>query len=385
MEDMISTQIAEAIKKIAPILVNNIPGGGIIAIADEEKIVYKAASTAFNIPSLNEGMPLRKGSGPVKAMKERRQIDEAVPRSVYGTRIHITSLPIIDDDVVHGVLGFIFPRLHPLGRAFYDFAPIITEMFHEGAFVYITDLDKVAGLQGSAKFDLPQWKIGDVLSDNTIARIAIKEKRMLSKDLDASTYGVPVRITSYPCFDEDDPAKVVATFGMILPKKTAKDLQEMSCRLSESLNEISAVIQEMAASASEVSCNEEHLNTNVVEIIEASEKITEVLDFIKQIADQTKMLGLNAAIEAARAGESGHGFGVVAEEIRKLSDVSKSTAIKINGFINEIKQKVEIARRSSELTLRASQEQAAASEEMSASIQEITGMSEQLGRIAETL
>lgn len=159
----------------------------------------------------------------------------------------------------------------------------------------------------------------------------------------------------------------------------------MSSHLSGNLGEISAVVQELAASAAEISSYEERLNTSIDEVIIASEKITEVLDFIKQIANQTKMLGLNAAIEAARAGESGRGFGVVAEEIRRLSDESKSTVVRIEGYIREIKQKVDIARHNSESTLRASQEQAAANEEMSASIQGITEISDQLERIAKTL
>lgn len=382
---MISSQTAEALKNVAPTLVNLIPGGAIIAVADNEKIVYKTASAGFNIPAIKEGIPIKQDSGTIRAMKEKRRIDETVPRTVYGIRLHITSLPIIDDDEVHGVLGIVLPRLHPMAQTFNDFAPIITDMFHEGAFLYMTDQQRVGGMKGSAKFDLPQWKVGDVLHDNTIARRVIREKRMISEDLDDSTFGVPVRVISYPLFDEDEPNQALGTFGMILPKKTASDLQQMALHLSENLEQISAVVQELAASASEISLSEERLNTSIDEVIISTEKISEVLDFIKEIANQTKMLGLNAAIEAARAGEFGRGFGVVADEIRRLSDESKTTVVKIDRFTNEIKRKVETARHNSESTLRAAQEQAAANQEMSASIMEITEMSDRLGKIARTL
>lgn len=380
---MINSQAVEGIKQIASILVDSIPGGMLIAIADRNEVVWKVASKVFDVPALNVGTRVREGGGPHQAMQQRKVTEEKVPRAVYGMRLIMTSIPIIDDDLTTGVLILTTPRLHPIARAFNDFAPLMANMFPEGVYIYMTDLEKFAYIQNSDKFNVNNYAVGDPIKDDSIARTVIRSKQMVATELDSSTYGVPVMVVNYPCFDEDDPTQVVATFGVIIPRKTATDLRTMSSNLSRSLEEVTSTIQEMAASSSNISINEQELNTNIKGIFQLSEDINGVLGFIKQIADETKMLGLNAAIEAARAGEVGRGFGVVAEEIRKLSDESKTTVGSIKDLTDKIKAKVDETLNNSEVTLRSSEEQAAASQEMSASIEEITALAERLEKIAE--
>jgi len=152
--------------------------------------------------------------------------------------------------------------------------------------------------------------------------------------------------------------------------------------LSDGISQISATMEELGASACTVNKNQTNLNEEIKHVNVVTGEINQVTTFIKEIADETRLLGLNAAIEAARAGEAGLGFGVVAQEIRKLSADSKQTVGKIQEFTTTIKASVDKTVIMGNETALTVEQQAAAIQEVTASIEEIHSLTEQLTALA---
>jgi len=82
---------------------------------------------------------------------------------------------------------------------------------------------------------------------------------------------------------------------------------------------------------------------NILSLSERTQQIEEIIATVNGIADQSKLLALNASIEAARAGEEGRGFAVVANEVRQLAEQSRLATSRVAGILNEIQQAANLA------------------------------------------
>lgn len=382
---MIKQSDVEAFKRVLKLFIDHFPGTA-FSITDREVITEMIVNKDFKLDFFKVGMRMDQWGdrGGYKTMRTGQPQTEELVTVIFGSRLLLHNEAIVDDDgEIVGSIGYVTIRNHPITNAFPHFAPMIAEMFPEGAGLYLTDHEKIVSKQDSSKFSIPNVNNGMMLGNETASMQAMKQNKMVALALPKDAYGVPVMNVSYPLVDVDK--KVIGAFGIMTPKETANMLQDISNNLNQNLSEIAAVVEELAASSTDIMSNQFNLSKNVSEVSGFLVSINEILTLIKEIADETKMLGLNAAIEAARAGDAGAGFSVVASEIRKLSDQSRETVARIRELTGNIGRKVQDTISSSELSMKSTEEQAAATQEVSASLQEITSMAHNLKEIARKL
>jgi len=108
--------------------------------------------------------------------------------------------------------------------------------------------------------------------------------------------------------------------------------------LSASVREITGQTTQSSAAARDAVGRTENASTDIAELVEAAQKIGDVVKLINDIAEQTNLLALNATIEAARAGDAGKGFAVVASEVKSLANQTAKATQEISEQVNGMQQ-----------------------------------------------
>ncbi|MEK5230472.1 methyl-accepting chemotaxis protein [Lysinibacillus sp. FSL K6-0232] len=117
---------------------------------------------------------------------------------------------------------------------------------------------------------------------------------------------------------------------------SSNQMMTLSVESKQAVHEVEQLIDALGEQSQKTSLSMSNLS-------ERSKQIAEIVNVIGEISNQTNLLALNASIEAARAGEHGKGFSVVAEEVRKLAESTKTSTEDIANLTKKIEEQIGLA------------------------------------------
>lgn len=211
---------------------------------------------------------------------------------------------------------------------------------------------------------------GDPLRPGGAAYECIKAKDVVSLIVSKEVFGVEIKATGIPV--KDDQNKIVGSIVLVKSLKKHYEISNLSDLLSNDLKIISEGSNKIAVGINNAVQASDKIALEVKEAESNTKDTDNILNFIKTIASQTNMLGLNAAIEASHAGEQGKGFSVLAQEIRKMSNSSNKSINEINLILKKIRTSVMNISGSVTVTSDSFKDQLAQIKEITASIKDIS-------------
>lgn len=269
---------------------------------------------------------------------------------------------------------------HELIRAFVKVAPLLKSLTNDDITIGIYDTEKLIINIPGRTFSL-NVKPGDPLVEGDIVTDAIRNNKALSAVVPKELFGFPLAARAIPLHDEQ--GRVIGGVGMGTSLEKANALFEMAESFSAIVEQTTASIEDISQSIAHLTERVTDVTNQMTDVSSSAQQIGKISSVVKEISDQSSMLGLNASIEAARAGEVGRGFSVVADEIRKLATSSKENVDQINGITKNIQEFLQRLNHAFSDINTLTDTQSRTIQEFSATIHEISIKAEELAQVAE--
>lgn len=218
-------------------------------------------------------------------------------------------------------------------QAFKIVAPYLNDAIATDVGVLVAENNVVAAYAPADALNFG-YKPGDTVTGKVSLRAMESGRQIVTMfNKEQSAHGVPYIACALPIKDGN---KVVGCVTTTEPINSYLEVIGAVEGLSDSSQTMAATLEQLFAKSAELATTSGNLNELGRDMLALTKQTDEIVDFIRNVANQTNLLGLNAAIEAARVGEMGRGFGVVAEEVRKLATASADSVKNITSALQRI-------------------------------------------------
>ncbi len=212
---------------------------------------------------------------------------------------------------------------------------------------------------------------------------AQRKKTVVQTIVPKDVWGFEFKSIASPVLDEK--GRVVGAIGVGYNLELQNFLLDSSQMIVAAADEIAASSQEVLSSAISLDGKFADMESGGIQIQKSIQKTDHIIKGMSEIASQTNLLGLNAAIEAARAGEFGRGFGVVAEEVRKLAHTSTESLNHTKHILEEVKKGMAGIHGTVSTLSALSANQVAVTDEIAKSIEAMNALAKQVQEAAQSI